>query len=149
MIHPRTEGMAPLMTSRRRGELLCGIGACAWGLLLLLVAYLQPYGESNATAVNVLKLHPGFTAIEAPYIVAIGLPILGVIVGAITHSLTASRDARLLLWIATIILGIEVLFGSISILGVLPVPSFLLGLWASLLARHTQQGTPDAVSRAA
>ena len=137
------------MTNRRRGEMLCGLGACAWGLLLLSVAYLQPYGESNATAVNVLKLHPGFTAIEAPYIVAIGLPILGVTMGAITHSLTAKRGARLLLWIATIVLGVEVLLGSISVVGVLPVPSFLLGLWASLLARQPQQGTPHSVIRAA
>jgi hypothetical protein len=38
------------MPTRQRTELLCGIGAFALGLLLLLIAYLQPHGSSESMA---------------------------------------------------------------------------------------------------
>ena len=79
------------MSRRHRGELLFGIGAFVWRLLALVLAYVQPYGESNATAMNVLKFSPGFTGNQLPYILAIGLPILGITIGASAHSLTVPK----------------------------------------------------------
>jgi hypothetical protein len=133
------------MSGRRRGELFCGLGVCAWGFLLLLAVYLQPYGESTATATTVFKLHPGFTPIETPYIIAAGLPLLAVAVGAIADSLMASRSTRLLLWIAAVTLGTEALLTYVSIFGVLLVPGFLLGLSASLLAGYPRHDTRSSV----
>lgn len=138
------------MTSRRRGERLCGIGAFVWGLLALALAYFPSYAQSSATNPNVvIVVHPGFTANEIPYILAIGLPILGITIGAVAHSLIDSKSMRLVLWIATALMGVEALLGAISALAGIVVPAFLLGLGASLLARNPQHDVPDAERRAA
>lgn len=130
--------------------MLCGIGAFVWGLLALFVAYLQPYGEAgNNIPTNEFMLHPGFTANEIPYILAIGLPILGITIGAVAHSLTGSKSIRLVLWIATALMGVEAPLGAISSLAGIVVPVFLLGLGASLLARNPQNGASRSVRRAA
>jgi hypothetical protein len=52
------------MSVRMRTELICGLLAGVWGLLLLLGAYLQPYGDSRYP--GPISLHPGFTPIEYP-----------------------------------------------------------------------------------
>lgn len=138
------------MSSRRRGELLCGIGAFVWGLLALFVAYLQPYGEAgNTIPTNEFKLHPGFAANQVPYILAIGLPILGITVGAVANSLTSFKSMRLVLWSATALMGVEVLPGAITSLAEIVIPAFLLGLGASLLAGNPRNDAPDAIRRAA
>jgi hypothetical protein len=121
-----------------------------WGLLALFATYLQPYGEAgNNIPTNEFKLHPGFTANQVPYILAIAPPILGITIGAVAHSLTGSRSMRLVLWIATALMGVVALPGAISALAMVVVPAFLLGLGASLLARNLRSSEPDAARRAA
>src|SRR5260370_27005738 len=93
----------------QRSELRFGLWAFALGLLLLLAAYLRPYSSSQSTAFLQLELQPGFTREELPYIVGIGLPILGIVVASVVDSLHRSRGARVVLWTSTILLGLEVL----------------------------------------
>src|SRR5262249_14429327 len=50
------------------------------GLLLLLGAYLQPYGDSRCSSAW-LWLHPGFTPIQYPFLSAFGVPLLGIVLG--------------------------------------------------------------------
>lgn len=152
------------MTARSCKELLCGLGSGFFGLLLLLLTYLQPYDESGSTSTPATGtvhfesyIHPGFTPIETPYIVAIGVPILGVVIGASLHSLTRSAaarpvrwisaGARILLWIATAILTLEASYGLIVLIGLVLAPSAALGICASLLARDAQSGARQPGTR--
>ncbi|HZC77752.1 MAG TPA: hypothetical protein VE258_08385 [Ktedonobacterales bacterium] len=119
------------MPTRLRSELLCGLGAFVLGLLLLLIAYLQPHSSSESTGFLQLELQPGFTREELPYIVGIGVPILGIVVGSMVDSLHRSRIARLVLWTSSILLGVEVLASALS-LGPFLLPVLFCGLAASL-----------------
>jgi hypothetical protein len=121
------------MPTRQRSELRFGLWAFALGLLLLLAAYLRPYSSSQSTAFLQLVIQPGFTREELPYIVGIGLPILGIVVAPVVDSLHRSRVARLVLWTSTILLGLEVLASAPS-LGPVLGPVWLLGLSASLMS---------------
>ena len=121
------------MSTRQRVELLCGLGAFVLGLLLLLIAYLRPYSDSRSTAFDGLVLQPGFVGEELPYIVGIGLPILGVVVASVVDSLHRSLVARVVLWTATLLLCLES-FASAPSLGPGLGPIFLLGLSASLMS---------------
>jgi len=101
------------------------------GLLLLLLAYLQPHGSSESTAFLQLELQQGFTREELPYIVGIGVPILGIVVGSVVDSLHRSLVARLVLWTSSVLLGLEVLASALS-LGPCLLPVLFCGLAASL-----------------
>jgi hypothetical protein len=59
------------MSGQRPAEVLCGLLAGVWGLLLL-GAYLQPYGDSRYP--EPISLHPALTPIEYPYLIAFGIP---------------------------------------------------------------------------
>jgi hypothetical protein len=104
--------------------------AC-YGLLLVTVAYLQPYGEATPTAFNPVVLHPGFTAIEAPYIIVIGVLILAIIAGAFGGSMRASFVFTLLLWMGSGLLGMIALLGIASI-GLFLLPIVGMGMWAAI-----------------
>ena len=138
------------MSARGRRELLCGVGSGLFGLLLLRLAYLQPHGYHSDTSSSQLAFSPGFTPIETPYIIAIGIPILCIVIGATVHSLSRSASilplrllssaARPLLWLATAVLALEAAYGLIEIIGLVLAPSAALGVCASLLARDAQSG---------
>jgi hypothetical protein len=129
---PRLKGALAvrIRTIHQRAEIICGAVALGLGLGLLLVAYLQPYSESNGTGTAVLKLHPGFNASGLPYIVALGLPILGIALASLADGFYPSRVARVALWVATIILGLEMLLTILS-LGWLLFPIFVAGVCAA------------------
>ncbi|MGH2515908.1 MAG: hypothetical protein ACRDHP_09670 [Ktedonobacterales bacterium] len=142
------------MRARGRKELLCGLGSGFFGLLLLLVAYLQPYDESGTvttqgrTVAYQSFLHPGFTPIELPYIIAIGVPILGIVAGATIHSLTRSANGRIvrristgalfLLLGGTVVTTLEASYGLIITVGLVLAPSAALGIVTSVLARDAR-----------
>jgi hypothetical protein len=122
------------MSGRNRGkrtELICGLLAGIWGLLLLLGAYLQPYGDSRYP--GPISLHPGFTPIEYPYLAAFGVPLLGIALGAIADGVRPSAPARVLLVIATVVFTGEAVI-SIASIGLFLMPAAALGITASILS---------------
>lgn len=119
------------MEGRRRGEIICGVLAFIWGLLLLLGAYLQPYGDSRNPAP--ISLHPGFSAIQYPYLIAFGIPLLGIVLGAILDGMRPSLPARFLLLAATVVFtGITGL--AIASIGLFLAPAAALGIVATILS---------------
>lgn len=120
------------MTTSRRVELLCSLGAGAYGLLLLIVIFLQPYGDSRASD-QWVTLHPGIPVTSLPYIIAIGLPILGIAVATVVDATRGVLFARIILWLSTAIVGIEMVL-AIASLGVFLVLVLVLGLCASAFA---------------
>lgn len=131
MREAKQRGKGPSMSGRKRAELICGVVAGLWGLLLLLGAYLQPYGDSRYP--GPISLHPGFTEIQYPYLAAFGIPLLGIVLGAIIDGARSFVPARLLLWAATVVLtGVTVI--SIASIGLALLPAAALGIAASILS---------------
>jgi hypothetical protein len=122
----------PTMSGQKRTEVICGFLAGVWGLLLLLGAYLQPYGDSKCSS-TWLCLHPGFTPIEYPYLATFGVPLLGIALGAIADGVRPSVPARVLLVVATVIFTGETLI-SIASIGLFLMPAAALGITASILS---------------
>ena len=87
----------------RRVELLCSLGVGAYGLLLLIIVFLQPGGDSVESD-QWVTLHPGIPGTSLPHIIVIGLPVLGIVVGGVVsdtrllvcphHTLALDRDCR-------------------------------------------------------
>lgn len=130
------------MSTGRRIEILCGIGAGVYGLLLLLGAYLQPYGDSRQPD-QWVTLHPGFSHMALPYIIAFGLPIFGIAVGGVIDATNGNVFARLLLWLSTATLAGETALALASI-GLLLIPPLALGLCASGIAFNTAKAPQPA-----
>ena len=89
-----------------------------------------------------MTLHPGFPESSPPYILAFGLPILGIAVGAIVDAAHPNIVARILLWLATVILIVEAGVALLSV-GVFLLPAFVAGFCASLLAFTESRPTPQ------
>ncbi len=119
------------MSGQKRAEVICGVLAGVWGLLLLLGAYLQPYGDSRYP--GPISLHPGFTAIQYPYLIAFGIPLLGIVLGAILDGVRPSVPARLLLLAATVVFAVITGLALASI-GIFLAPATALGIVASVLS---------------
>lgn len=124
-----------MMSGQKRTKVLCGLLAGGWGLLLVLGAYLQPYGDSRDP--GPISLHPGFTPFEYPYLIAFGVPLLGIAIGAIADGLRPSVPARLILVVATIALGGEALL-SIASIGLFLMPAVALGVVALTMSFVTE-----------
>ena len=119
------------MSGRKRTEVVCGVLAGIWGLLLLLGAYLQPYGDSRYP--GPISLHPGFTAIQYPYLVAFGIPLLDIVLGATLDGMRPSVPAHILLLAATVIFtGIAII--SMASIGLALAPAAALGIVATILS---------------
>jgi cation transporter-like permease len=103
-------------------------------LLLLIAVFLQPYGDSRASD-QWVTLHPGIPVTSLPYIIVIGLPVLGIAVGGVVDATRGSLFARIILWLSTAIVGIEAVPAilNIAILLIL-IPMLVLGLCASAFA---------------
>lgn len=129
------------MSNSRRTKLFLGVGAVVYGLLLLFVVYLQPYGDSQAPG-QWVTLHPGFPDTALPYILAFGLPILGIAVGAIIDAAHPNIGARLLLWLSTALLGVGTGLALASI-GMFLLPAFAAGACASMIAFTEARPTPQ------
>lgn len=125
------------MSGRKRGELICGILVGIWGVLLIVAAYLQPYGDSRNP--GAISLHPGFTPIQYPYLAAFGIPLIGVVLGAVIDGSRSSLSARIVLWVATAILTVEAVISMASI-GLFLLPAAALGIAASVLAISPRAG---------
>lgn len=119
------------MSGRKLAEVICGILAALWGLLLLLGAYLQPYGDSRYP--GPISLHPGFTSIQYPYLAAFGVPLIGIVLGAIIDGVRPSVPARLLLLVATVVLAGAAAISMASI-GLVLMPAAALGIAATILS---------------
>ena len=119
------------MSGQKRMEVICGVLAGLWGLLLLLGAYLQPYGDSRYP--GPISLHPGFTAIQYPYLVALGIPLLGIVLGAILDGARPSVPARILLLAATVLFTVIAVISMASI-GLALAPAAALGIVATVLS---------------
>jgi len=130
------------MSGRRRVELFLGVGAVVYGLLQFAV-YLQPYGDSSAP-VQWVTLHPGFPESSPPYILAFGLPILRIAIGAIGDAAHPNIYARILLWLSTAILIVEAGVAILSV-GIFLLPAFAAGFCVSLLAFTETRPTPQRV----
>lgn len=102
----------PCMSGSKRVEVICGLATGVWGLLLLLGAYLQPYGDSRYP--EPISLHPGFTPIQYPYLALFGGPLLGIVLGAIIDGWWPSIPARLLLLAATVVFAGEMVISMAS-----------------------------------
>ena len=131
------------MSGSRRVELFLGVGAVVYGLLLLFAVYLQPYGDSSAPG-QWVTLHPGFPESSPPYILAFGLPILGIAVGAIVDAAHPNVAARVLLWLSTAILIVEAGVAILSV-GIFLLPAFVAGFCASLLSITESRPMPQRV----
>ncbi|HEX5441680.1 MAG TPA: hypothetical protein VFW76_12400 [Ktedonobacterales bacterium] len=129
------------MSGSRRVELFLGVGAVLYGLLLLFVVYLQPYGDSKFPE-QWVTLHPGWPESSPPYILAFGLPILGIAIGAIIDAAHPNPVARVLLWLATAVFLVETGLTMASI-GLFLLPAFVAGFCASLLAFTESRPTPQ------
>ncbi len=129
------------MSSSRRVELFLGIGAVVYGLLLLFAVYLQPYGDSRFSD-QWVTLHPGWPESSPPYILAFGLPILGIAIGAIVDAAHPNIVARVLLWLATAVFLVETGLAMASI-GLCLLPAFAAGFCASLLAFTESRPPPQ------
>lgn len=129
------------MSGSRRVELFLGVGVFVYGLLLLFAAYLQPYGDSKFPE-QWITLHPGFSDTALPYILAFGLPILGIAVGAIVDASRPNVVARILLWLATAVVLVETGLTMASI-GLFLLPAFAAGFCASLLAFTEIRSAPQ------
>ncbi len=129
------------MSGSRRVELFLGVGAVLYGLLLLFAAYLQPYGDSKFPE-QWVTLHPGFSDTALPYILAFGLPIIGISVGTIVDASHPNVAARILLWLATAVFLVETGLTMASI-GLFLLPAFAAGFCASLLAFTESRPTPQ------
>jgi hypothetical protein len=130
------------MSTGRRIELLCSVGAGVYGLQLVLGAYLQPYGDSRRPDQWVM-LHPGISDMALPYIIAFGLPILGIAVGGVIDATRGNVFARLLLWLSTATLAGETGLAMASI-GLLLIPPLALGLCASGIAFNATKASQPA-----
>jgi hypothetical protein len=86
-------------------------------------------------------LHPGFPESSPPYILAFGLPILGIAIGAIADAAHPNIVARIVLWLSTAILIVEAGVAILSI-GMFLLPAFVAGFCASLLAITESMPTP-------
>ncbi len=117
--------------SSSRLERYSALGAGLWGTVLLVGAFFQPYGDSRCGGVC---LHPGFTSAEAPYIVAVGIPVAAIVVGGVGDSIYRALWLRLVLWLGIVALIAEGVL-SIASLGVFLFPSIILGAMAALSAR--------------
>ena len=120
------------MSTSRRVELFCSLGAGAYGLLLLIAVFLQPYGDSREPD-QWVTLHPGIPGASLPYIIAFGLPVLGIAVAGVVDATRGVLFARIILWLSTAIVGIETVL-AIASLGIFLVPVLVLGLCASAFA---------------
>jgi hypothetical protein len=123
------------MSGRKRTEVLCGLLAGGWGLVLLLGAYLQPYGDSRNP--GPIGLHPGFTPIEYPYLIAFGVPHLGIAIGAIGDGSRSSVPMRLLLLGAAVALTGEAVISMASI-GLALMPAAALGIVALVMSMGSE-----------
>lgn len=129
------------MSGARRVELFLGVGAVVYGLLLLFAVYLQPSGDSRFPE-QWVTLHPGWPESSPPYILAFGLPILGIAVGAIVDAAHPNIVARILLWLSTAVFLVETGLTMASI-GLFLLPAFAAGFCASLLAITESRPTPQ------
>ena len=126
------------MSVYRRWEIVCALLALGWGVVLLALVYLSPVVVSTSADPYHLTTQPGFSAQAAPYIVAVGLPVLGIIAGAVLVGVAPSVVARSLLWLATAMLIVETGVAAASFgLGLVPIVS--LGVCASVVAYRSRR----------
>ena len=78
-----------------------------------------------------------------PYIIAFGLPILGIAVGGVIDATSGNVFARILLWLSTATLAGETGLALASI-GLLLVPPLALGLCASGIAFNASRTSQPA-----
>ena len=114
-----------------RAEVGCAVGAGVWGLVLLVGAVLQPSGDSRCHPD--ICLHPGLTASEVPYVVAVGVPFALMLIGGVGDGLRPSAWLRALLFVGTALLIVEAAI-SFTSLGIVLLPGVILGVVASAYA---------------
>ena len=126
------------MTTSRRIEFACGLLSCLLGLLVLGIQFFAPvvaYRESLSNGVSV----SGMTSYAQAYggvifpIVLFGLPLIGIALGAMRHALSFSSTARIILWVATLLLTVLAVLALLSI-GPSLLPAVILAWVASALA---------------
>ncbi len=126
------------MTTSRRIEFACGLLSALLGFLALGIEFFAPivsYTESSSNGVT----SSGMTSYAQAsggvvfLIVLFGLPLIGIAGGAALHALNASAAARILLWIATLLLTVLMGLALLSI-GPSLLPAVILALAASTLA---------------
>jgi hypothetical protein len=121
-----------------RAEVGCAVGAGVWGLVLLAGAVLQPYGDSRCG--SFICLHPGLTASQMPYVVAVVVPFALMVIGGVGDGLRVLRTAvlRVLLFVGTALLIIEAVV-SFTSLGIVLLPGGVLGVLASAFALEARR----------
>lgn len=126
------------MTASRRIEIMCGLLSCLLGFLALGIDFFAPiesYSTSTSNGVTIsgttsyAQANGGVTFFMALF----GIPLVVVALSAVWHALSFSLAAKILLWIAAIILTALTVLGLLS-LGPTLVPSVSLAWVAASLA---------------
>jgi hypothetical protein len=126
------------MTTSRRFEIVCGLASCLLGFLALGIDFFAPLETSSTIVGNGVTVTSTTSYAQANggvtfYFVLIGIPLVVVALSAVWHSLSFSVVARILLWIATIVLTALMILAMLSI-GPTLLPSVALAWVAASLA---------------
>lgn len=122
------------MTTSRRIEIVCGPLSCLLGFLALSIDFFAPI-ESTTNGANVsgmtsyAQANGGVTF----YMVLFGIPLVVVALSAVWHTLSFSVAAKILLWIATVVLTALTVLGMLSI-GPTLLPAVILAWIAASVA---------------
>lgn len=136
------------MTTSRRIEFACGLLSGLLGFLALGIEFFWPgvsYMESSSNGVTV----SGMTSYAQAYggvvfpIMLFGLPLVGVAWGAARHALFSSSVARIILWVATLLLTVLAVLALLSI-GPSLLPAVILAWVASSLALVNRRAVAGA-----
>lgn len=141
---------------RSIAETICGLAGGALGLAGLGVAFFAPLGtdagstcDSSGSCTNYSHAvsYAGMQGIGSviPYLIVIGLPMLGVAVGATVHATRGSGVARGVLQFCALLLGVFTVLGALSV-GIFLLPGTALAIAASVLSgRPRPENAPPGI----
>ena len=136
------------MTTSRRIEFACGLASVLLGFLALVIDFFAPINAYMTSTSNGLTIR-GMTSYAQANggvlfpIVLFGLPLIAIALGAAEHALSFSFAARIILWIATILLtGLTVL--ALLSIGPTLLPAVILAWVASSLSLVNRRAVAGA-----
>ena len=136
------------MTTSRRIEFALGLLSGLLGFLALGIQFFGPgvsYMESSTSGgtVSGMTSYAQVAGGVVFLIVLFGLPLVGIAWGAARHALSSSASARIVLWVATLLLTVLAVLALLSI-GPSLLPAVILAWVASSLALVNRRAVAGA-----
>lgn len=130
------------MSTTRRIEIVCGLASCLLGFLALGIDFFAPIeSTTNGAIVSGMTSYAQANGGVIFPMVLFGIPLVVVALSAVWHPLSFSFVARIILWVATILLTV---LAGLALLSIGPslLPAVLLAWVASSLSLVNRRVVP-------